>query len=165
MIDFIIKNEFSKIQFIKGNVLQKSDTNRIIAHIVNNKGGFGAGFALAICKKYPLVRDKYKEWYGMSLLLGNAKFQLGDIQKVRIDDNLSIVNMLAQNGYMSSNNPVPLDYEALEKCLDKLSVIEKDAEIWMPDLIGCGLGGGNREIVLGLIEQQLKNREVKIFKL
>ena len=82
------------IEYIKGNVLRQSDTNRIITHVTNTKGGFGKGFALELANRYPKVRTKYKELYAMSLLYGDAKFKLGVNQLVFIDENLSICNMI-----------------------------------------------------------------------
>lgn len=151
------------IEFLKGDCLQNSDTKRVIAHIVNNKGGFGAGFALAVSKRYPIVKERYKKWYHIGEYK-SSKFNLGDIQVIQIDDHLTFVSMLAQNGYTSKRNPVPLNYETLEKCLMKLNRVESTAEIWMPK-IGSGLAGGDWKEIEEMLNYFLKDRVVKVFEL
>ena len=37
--------------------------NMIIPHICNDIGGWGAGFVLAISKRWKLPEQKYYEWY------------------------------------------------------------------------------------------------------
>ena len=63
---------------------------------------------------------------------------LGEIQCVKINDNLSVVNMIAQRGVSWMNESPPIRYDALEKCLNQIEI----KEVHMPR-IGCGLAGGN----------------------
>lgn len=153
-------------KYINDDLLNSKYDNidRIICHIVNNKGGMGKGFALSLSQKYPKVKDKYKEWYAKSLLYGDAKFKLGCIQDVWIDEKLNIINMLCQNGYKSNDNKVPLDYMALEMCLIQVNDMYKDREIWMPK-IGSGLAGGDFNEIEKIINRILKERDVFIFEL
>lgn len=155
-------------KYIEDNILNPKYNSRprIICHVVNNKGGFGAGFALEVAKKYPLVCDKYKEWYGMSLLLGDNKFRLGDIQIVKVNETLTFINMLAQNGYKSQINTIPIDYNALEKCLLKVKEYNerKQLPILMPK-IGAGLGGGDWNKIETIINNILDKQKVYIFDL
>lgn len=168
------------IQFLNGDVLQDSDEKRVIVHVVNNKGGFGRGIAKSIAEKYPQIRQQYKNWYnnfrefagatggGSGLRIERTKiFKLGNIQIVEVDENLSIINMLTQNGYMSEKNHVPIKYEALKECLYRVYdyVDDNPCSIWMPHLIGCGLAGGDRDKVLEIIDLTIGQKEVKIFKL
>lgn len=150
------------IEYIKGDVLHNSNTKRIIAHVCNNVGGFGKGFALAVAKKYPMVKKRYNEWYNSQFIYKDV-FQLGDWQDVFIDDNLTFVNMLCQNGYKSEINPCPLDYDALERCLYGLDCMNR-VEIWMPR-IGSGLAGGDWRKIENRINCFLKDRIVKVFEL
>lgn len=152
------------IKYRKGDCLQDSEEPRILAHIVNNKGGFGKGFAFAVAKKYPIVKEKYKDWYATSLR-NSHHFHLGNISAVRVNAHLTFINMLAQDGYKSILNPVPLDYKALELCLKNLNAYNKDRiPIWMPK-IGAGLGGGNWERIETLINTCLSTQDVIIFEL
>lgn len=53
------------VTYIKGDAtcVQATDGLRIIAHVCNNVGGFGSGFAACIAKKWPLVKVRYKLWH------------------------------------------------------------------------------------------------------
>ncbi len=153
------------IEYRKGDCLQDSDTKRVIAHVVNNKGGFGKGFALAVANKYPEVKKQYLSWYKESLSEDNLNFYLGRNQFVTVSRELTICNMLAQNGYKSTDNPVSLDYKALEDCLSFVNKhVRLHISIWMPK-IGSGLAGGNWNKIEDIINLTLKDREVVIFEL
>lgn len=152
------------IIYKNGDVLQNSSVSRIICHVVNNKGGFGKGFAASLAKKYPVVKNKYKEWYGMSLLYGDNKFKLGSLKEVVINDNLTIINMLCQDGYASRLHPTVIDYLALEMCLEQIKLVKPKFEIWMPK-IGSGLAGGDWNKIEEIIERVLIDRKVIIYEL
>lgn len=141
---------------------------RVIPHIVNNKGGFGSGFVLSLNKRWKEPKEVYKKWY--------SKFKENDIEDEKIlglitivpvasseENPLYVVNMCSQNGYKSAENPRPVSYSALIKCLHTLSIwlYERSLDgyttkisIHMPK-IGSGLGGGDfniiEEIILGTI--------------
>lgn len=154
------------IKYKKGNVLENSDVNRIICHVVNNKGGFGKGFAFELGNKYPLVKRKYKEWYGLSLLYGDAKFKLGSIQTININENLWVINMLCQDGYATRVKPCVLDYIALEICLNQVKEFNKRKgfEIWMPK-IGSGYSGGEWSKIESIINKVLQDENITIYEL
>lgn len=126
------------IHYLKGDATDPKikDGNRFLIHICNNCGGWGAGFVLAISKKWKEPEKQYRA--------NIKKMKLGDIGIVKVDDGMFVVNMIAQNGYKSMSNPMPVSYSALEKCLEKLKDELKNYNnptIHMPK-IGCGLGGG-----------------------
>jgi O-acetyl-ADP-ribose deacetylase (regulator of RNase III) len=155
------------IEYRKGDVLQESKQKRIIAHLVNNRGGFGKGFALSIANKYPNVKNRYKIWYRKSILDSETNFILGNIQTIKINDNLYIANLLAQDGYKTKANPVAIRYFALEESLEHLNnfvdSLNEQIEIWMPK-IGTGLAGGDWNIIENIIEEKLKNKKVIVFE-
>lgn len=165
-IDINYLNRLQMINYKKGNCLQDSDEKRIILHIVNNKGGFGKGFALSVGNKYPIVSNRYKDWYRGSILKSDTNFKLGNIQSVKISSDLTIINMLCQNGYASKlGNGIPLSYHALKLCLEKVQFRNKDKiQIWMPK-IGSGLAGGNWNTIEKMIESTLINTNVTVFEL
>lgn len=85
------------------------------------------------------------------------------IQLVRVEEELWVANMIAQHGYRSSENPRPLQNNALETCLDKLaeSALQRGASVHMPR-IGCGLTGGRWEEVEPIIQRTLIRRDVPV---
>ena len=158
----------------RGDVLQDSDVKRAIIHVCNDQGTFNKGFAKELARKYPIAKQKYVEWYKENQLNSETykdkqyiyKFQLGSIQEVKINDNLSILNMVCQKSYKSTSNPQPLSYYHLSKCLKLVSdTFTENTEIWAPYLIGCGLAGGKQSTVRQLLKEELPNHVVILFKL
>jgi len=116
---------------------------KIIAHVCNNKGGWGKGFVLAISKRWKEPEQYYREFHDI--------YKLGMTQFVSVGYNLFVANMIAQDGY-STKNKQALSHDALEKCLMIVNTTAKNynASIHMPR-IGIGLGGGNWETIEQII--------------
>lgn len=134
--------------------------NKIIAHICNDIGGWGKGFVLAISKRWKEPKNEYRKWFK-----NDENFHLGKIQMVQVENNLWICNMIAQHKTITSSKGIsPIRYEAVEKCLEKLSdeAIKMNAGIHMPR-IGCGLAGGKWERIEPIIERALLNKDVKVY--
>ena len=125
---------------------------KLLAHVCNNRGGWGQGFVLALSKMSPLPEEKYKAWARST---GN-NLQLGKVQLVHISEDLTVANLVAQDGYISRENPTPLNYTALRTCLEKIATHESLAgySVHMPR-IGAGLGGGNWEAIEQIIDKAL----------
>lgn len=111
----------NEINYIVGDATEPIIKNglRLIAHVVNNKGGFGSGFVAALNKKWKEPRDRYVEWV-------RSGYHFGDIQIVSVippkeEGKLAVVNMMAQNGYISASNPTPFSIGALHGCLNILN--------------------------------------------
>jgi len=129
------------IKFITGGDATEpiGDDNKIICHVCNNKGKWGAGFVLAISKKWPEPEREYKNWYLTRGFVG-----LGDVQYVRIKPGLIVANMIAQDGlYPNEVGKKPIRYPSLDDCLRKVAqkAKETNSSVHMPR-IGCGLAGG-----------------------
>jgi len=114
-------------------------------HVVNNAGGWGAGFVLAISRLSPVPEAKYRAWSKM------PGFGLGFVQPVTVSPEWCVLNMCAQNNYRTAKNPVPLDYAALQTCLVKAAHVACRFDIVQLPKIGCGLAGGDWEEVEPLI--------------
>lgn len=149
----------NKINYIKGDATKPiGEGHKIIAHVCNDIGKWGKGFVLAISKKWKKPELEYKE------LFDTYKIALGSIFEYQVEDDISVVNMIAQNGIQSNINPIPLNYEMLELCLDKLVVIaiKSNSSIHMPK-IGCGLAGGEWSKVEKLILNKLCNKNIDVY--
>jgi O-acetyl-ADP-ribose deacetylase (regulator of RNase III) len=155
------------IKYLKGDATYpQAKPPWIIAHIVNNRGGFGKGFALALSKVWPQAKNEYKAWFDGGEEVTGFPFELGSIQLVELGSNKWVANMLAQRGYKSSVNPIPVNYEALRKCLAlvRLDAYQFNATVHMPR-IGCGNGGGDWEVINKLIEEELQGIDVFVYDL
>lgn len=119
-----------------------SDSNVVLSHVCNDKGGFGSGFVVPLAKHFPDVRNQYRDLYD-----GGKCFR-GLTQFVEIG-NLTVANMISQTlGGMR-----PLYYNALANCMDDVAqyAIEHDKEVVGP-LFGSQLAGGDWNIIEKLIE-------------
>ena len=148
------------ITYLKGDVTKPIGNGpRIIGHICNDRGGYGKGVALAIARRWDTSKRYFKGWYA-----SKDGFGLGKTQFVEVEPNLWVANMVAQSGYKSGNNLVPIRYESLKVCLEELALEaeQRKASIHMPR-IGTGLAGSSWDIICPIIEETLTNRLVYIY--
>lgn len=139
--------------------------NILVAHVANNRGGWGKGFVLALSKRWPQAEKDYRDWAKSARRDGRSTpFQLGEILISKVEPNVDVAHLLAQDGYVAPNNPTPLSYDALTQCLRKVAKIaaEQTASIHMPR-IGAGLAGGDWSRIKRIIEQELGHLPVYIY--
>lgn len=157
------------IEFVEGDIFEVEGD--VLCHQVNCFGVMGAGIAKKIRDKYPMVFDFYKETCYQ--YKGNYKSLLGicEIVDIRKYDSKSkfVANLYGQQD-IYPRNEVHTDYDALGIALQKLYVFCLDNDlntILIPDMIGCGLAGGDRNVVLEIIKKIFENDSkitVKIVK-
>jgi len=146
MIDIIYK---------KGDVRYPTcDGNKIICHCCNDINIMGAGVALAIRKKWPVVYSEYKD----------KKLLLGEVQYVKVEKDIVVANMIGQEGIGFKNGIPPIRYEAMDECLSKVSEVAKkhNATVCIPYLMGSALAGGEWNKVEALIIKNLCTKDVKV---
>jgi hypothetical protein len=166
------------IKFVKGDATNPCEESgiRVIAHVCNDIGMFGSGFAACVAKRWGFVRDRYIAW---SVSPKEKGFLPGAIQVVRVGDGIYIANMIAQNGVRSASNQRPINYPALGQCLQRLddwitSFIKVKDAMMLPGLcpevtvhmprIGCGLAGGDWNVVEPLVDTFI-NRVTYVYDL
>jgi len=146
------------IKYLKGNVLDaKTD---VIAHQVNCKGQMGGGVALQIKNQYPEVFDLY---YSLCKESGYKKLLLGTMQLCKTKKKL-IANLFGQ--YDCGGSELLTDYDALKTSMKNLSKNMEELglkSVAFPDMIGCGLAGGERAVVLEMIEEVFADFNVEIW--
>ncbi len=150
----------STLNVLRGNALEpRGSGQRIIAQIVNNKTpNWGAGFGKAVRNSYPIAQMDFRKWSADD----PKNLQLGNVHAVAIEDNLYVVNMVAQHGFGESKKP-RIRYEALRNCLIQLKEIalSRRASVHMPR-IGTGYAGGNWSFILELIDEILVRNNVDV---
>ncbi|AXG66244.1 hypothetical protein SEA_ANNADREAMY_152 [Streptomyces phage Annadreamy] len=149
------------VTYVKGDATKpQGDGPKIIAHVCNDKGGWGAGFVLALNKLSPKPEQEYRSWYKSHAF---PFLPLGKTQSVRVSEDLWVYNMIAQHGTVSKLNPQPLSYEALEIALERLAAEAEymNATVHMPR-IGCGLAGGKWDVVESIINRTLTLRDIDV---
>lgn len=144
--------------------------SKIITHVVNDIGAWGAGFTAAIEKRWMTPRYFYRGWFkdiAAAVECGaNTYFKLGEIQMVSVDPGLWVCNMLAQHCLPTKSHRRVCDLKALASCLSKLSLVARDkqASVHMPR-IGCGIGGLWWAEVEPIINLELADCDVTVYDL
>jgi len=115
-----------------------------IAHGCNCSNGFGSGMAAQVAKQYPEVKKEYHEAYAKDLC------KLGWVQLVPVDDGMFMNCMTQQKYGGAGNDACYIDYEAIRTCMKALYVHAQHSKIGIPK-IGAGLGGGNWNLIKGII--------------
>lgn len=158
----------SEINIINGDIFNfitqyisqgNNGTSIIVPHVCNNIDLFDAGFAGAVAKKYPLVKNNY-HMLGANFLKNNLGYtQFVEVKKDPVyEHKLIFANMIAQNGVISSHNQRPLNYFALCKSMSMvkkyiMNNFEKDNRVQLHcPRFGCGLAGGDWKLITNLIE-------------
>lgn len=168
-IKFFNVSEIEQISYYKGDVLNavsdtSDDETRILIHICNNRGGWGAGFVLALSKKWAEPEQEYRECFKRRI-----NYELGKIQPIKIKDNLYVINMIAQSGYKTAKNPTPLSYDALRECLNTVLIWIDENNFISPVIyapkIGTGLAGGNWDTIKTILQEELTEIPIKIYEL
>lgn len=146
----------------------------VIAHICNDQGVWGAGFVMALHKKWPTLRSLYQRAMHSKPVGGTAGqiegyflagLKLGDVQWLVAerdgDQRLTIANMIAQRMVPDDEGKL-VDYAALEACLENLHDGLLDGESVHMPRIGTGIGGGKWEPIEKLITENLVDLGVSV---
>jgi len=147
------------IKYLKGDATYpQGEGNKIIAHVCNDQGGWGRGFVLAVSKRWKEPEKTYRH------LFQNGYAYLGQVQSVKVEPDIWVMNMFAQRGYKTTNNPVPLSYIALEECLTTVcaSSVSLKATVHMPR-IGAGLGGADWSRIEAIINDIFRDVDVFVY--
>ena len=157
------------INFITGSALEPDVIGqKFIVHVCNDIGGWGSGFVVPLGKKWPRSEASYRRWHKESKNPDSKiynSFNLGMVQPVPVEDDIIVMNMIAQHGHNPADKPIR--YEALKQCLTKVAEyaeLHLNASIHMPR-IGCGLAGGEWSKVQEIIEETLKDLPVYVYTL
>ena len=123
-------------------------TEGIICHQVNCQGVMGAGLAKRIREKFPRAYEEYMYQYRhMNLWLGNVVFAV-------VGPGLFVANLCGQDRY--GRKGLFTNYRAVRKCLVTVTDFKKEYQgylVYIPDHMGCALGGGDWTKVLDIIEE------------
>jgi ribA/ribD-fused uncharacterized protein len=136
--------------------------NKIIAHIVNDKGRWGKGFVMALSKEFgDGPRRQYFEWHRDR---ATTDFRLGSVQFVQARNLIAIANMVGQCGLKTGSQGPPVRYEAVAECLQILGqrALDEGASVHMPR-IACGLAGGQWEKVGLMVENMSATYGIRVY--
>lgn len=150
---------------IKGDLLEAKED--IIVHQVNAIGVMGAGIALQIKKKHPNVFKEYTQLVNSvkdkSDLMGYC--QIVAVEGRDISNMKYVANIYGQLGI--GRNKKQTDYNALSKSLEELFKFARvnRLSVALPYNIGCGLAGGDWDIVSKIISDAAKGYPYKLYSI
>lgn len=142
------------IQYTIGDATRpQGEGQKVIVHVCNDVGAWGKGFVLALSKRWPQPEAGYKAWFRGE---GEQPFELGRVQFVRVEDDISVANLIGQKGLHPRKKIPPVRYEAIKEGLEKVADYcrKNNASIHMPR-IGSGLAGGSWDKVEKIIRDTL----------
>jgi O-acetyl-ADP-ribose deacetylase (regulator of RNase III) len=131
---------------IQGNIFDC--TQDIIVHQTNCLGVMGTGLALQVKQKYPKVFNAYYHYCKTT----QAKDLLGTTLICEADDGKYIANLFGQFNY---GDGLQTDYDSFKTALQEIHDFAKEngLSVALPYKIGCGLGGGDWDVILDIITQ------------
>lgn len=146
-----------KIIYKQGDLFQCSEN--IILHGCNSQGVMGTGVAKLIREKYPSAYTTYLAGY----------MELGTVTYAVQDDGKVIMNAVTQEFYGRQKDRVYVSYQAIEDALQRINwwashSKDKSLVIAMPK-IGAGLGGGDWEVIEGIIEKESTHFQPVVYEL
>ena len=146
------------MEYLTGDATDPVARPAVIAHVCNDIGGWGAGFVLAISKRWPEPEADYRAWHR-----SGDGFELGRTRLVQVEPELWVANMIAQRDIRRRGGTPPIRYDALREALTELhDTAPEGASIHMPR-IGCGLAGGSWDEVGPIVEETLSDQGRKVF--
>ena len=155
------------INYVKGDATRPvGEGPKFILHVVNDIGLWGAGFVLAISRRWMKPEEAY---YSMGQRCNG--YALGNIDVVKVEDDLWVINMVGQSGVgqRGSSQP-PIRYKAIRRALESVTIECLDSEyrglfkavsVHAPRF-GSGLAGGDWNIIEQIINETLLEAGVKV---
>lgn len=132
------------LRYKKANLIEQ---HGVIIHGVNARGVMGSGVAKDIRIAFPEAFHKYLEAYSSGFL------ELGSISFVTLANGVVVVNACTQNFY-GYDGAMYVNYDAVRNCLAAVKLTFPEGPYFLPK-IGCGLGGGDWNVVSKIIEETL----------
>lgn len=136
----------------------------VLIHQCNCFNNMGAGIAPLIAKRFPQAELVDKQTIPGDLT------KLGSFSHAIIEPDLEmmVINVYGQYHYSRYAKRTGTEYPALRQSLKSVAEFLRSLgqgfpfKIGMPK-IGCGLGGGNWEIVSQIIEEELGGYDVTVY--
>ena len=148
----------SAINYVVGDATRPAGSGmKIIAHCCNDIGAWGAGFVLAISRRWRRPQQCFSESGGIT--------PLGGVQFVEVEPDIIVANIIGQHGCgFDEKGMPPIRYDAVAKGLEAVAHLAKSmgCSVHMPR-IGCGLAGGEWPIVEKIIIDALCAVDVPVF--
>jgi len=158
------------LRFVTGDATRpEGDGPRIIVHCCNSVGAWGAGFVVALSRRWIEPERSYLEWAHHA----KRNLPLGEVQFVQVETSppLLVANLIGQEGVgRGPDGAPPIRYEAIRTGLGRvrqhalgyaLSSARRRASVHMPRM-GAGLAGGDWARIEHIVRDELVERDVDV---
>ena len=156
----------SGVRYLIGDATRpQGDGLKIIVHCCNNLGAWGAGFVLALSKRWSRPEREYLRWAEDH---GRERFReaLGATQLVPVAHDIWVANIVGQDGLRGVGNTPPIRYEAIAhgfKIISKYSAEHPDLNISVHGpRLGCGLAGGDWAEIEALLKRHFIDNRIAV---
>ena len=158
---------------VVGNLITLAQQGKfqVITHGCNcfctMKAGIAPQMAKAFgCDRFPMEGQQHRgdynklgqiDWKVNTYTGGTTEFDFSEF-------DLAVVNSYTQYGFglnHEGGTARPLDYDALRLCMRKINHQFKGRHIGLPQ-IGCGLAGGDFDVIRRTIQEELKDCKVTV---
>jgi O-acetyl-ADP-ribose deacetylase (regulator of RNase III) len=147
------------LKYKKGCLITAAQSGEVnvIAHQCNCQNNMGRGIAPLIKRAFPEAWEADKE------TIKGSKRKLGNLTVAKSGE-VTVFNLYGQYRYGVDKQHT--DYDALRSSLKLMAthLIRPYDKVGLP-LIGCGLAGGDWEVVSKIIEEELEGFDVTIYEL
>jgi hypothetical protein len=142
------------VTFFTGDLLSRIQAGQLagptlLLHVVNTRGGWGAGFSGALSQFDPRPERAYRRW---------KRPELGMVQPVTLSPLLTVANCCAQLGYSTPLVPA-FRIGSFQMCLHKLVARYPEHTYLMPR-VGAGLGGARWDDIERCITDTLADIQI-----
>ncbi|UBV44774.1 macro domain-containing protein (plasmid) [Deinococcus taeanensis] len=149
-----------------GDATQPEGTDpRVLVHVCNDQGHWGAGFVLALSRRFKAPEATYRAW-AKGQATGEEPFELGRVQFVEVEPTFWVANLIGPHDIARQARPTrvpPVRYDAIREGLNRVRAFaqEHQASVHMPR-IGAGLAGGNWTVIEGIVQEELTGQGVRV---
>ena len=149
-----------------GDAMQPDGTDsRILVHVCNDQGHWGAGFVVALSRRFKQPEAAYRAW-ATGKTDTQEPFELGRVQFVDVEPGLWVANLIGQHDIARQARPAsrpPVRYDAIREGLGQVRAVAQahQASVHMPR-IGAGLTGGDWTVIEGIVQEELVNQGIPV---
>lgn len=127
------------LTYVKGDAtFPIGEGKKLIIHCCNNRGGWGAGFVLALNKRWHKPKQAYLDMKDRSL---------GHVEIVPVESDVAVANIIGQDGYGRDGRQY-VSYDALRTAFKALAAkLDPTKHTIHGPRLGAGLAGGNWTVI------------------
>jgi O-acetyl-ADP-ribose deacetylase (regulator of RNase III) len=161
----MLKRRPTVLKIVEGDLWKYAKGPCVIAHGCNPLGKMGAGFAKAVCDKFPFNFLEYRHWcLNNRLKLGQWLMVYEQVLEDGVPVTKGVFNLITQETFGNDPSVVYVDYEAVQKGLSSLAKFNLSTKtpIHMP-FIGAGLANGDPKRLMGIFEEVFAEADCMLY--